>query len=82
MVIVRAGCKYGISAQALSAHEAKMNLNQEVRHKSEEIQDIVLNDVVKALLRRTKVNHEYDIPYIAGYSVDARPVFIDRHLPR
>src|SRR5213075_1609458 len=25
---------------------------------------------------------EYDIPYIAGYSVDGRTVFIDRHLPR
>ena len=59
-----------------------MNLDQEVRHKSEEIEDVVLTDVVKALLRRIKVNHEYDIPYIAGYSLDARTVFIDRHLPR
>jgi hypothetical protein len=82
MAIVPPGCKYGISAQALSEQEAKMNLNQEVRHKSEEIEDVVLTDVVKALLRRIKVNHEYDIPYIAGYSVDARTVFIDRHLPR
>jgi hypothetical protein len=70
------------SAQALSEQEAKMNLDQEVRHKSEEIEDVVLTDVVKALLRRIKINHEYDIPYIAGYSVDARTVFIDRHLPR
>jgi hypothetical protein len=59
-----------------------MNLEQEVRHKSEEVDDVVLTDVVKALLRRVKVSHDYDIPYIAGYSVDARTVFIDRHLPR
>jgi hypothetical protein len=59
-----------------------MNLEREVRHKSEEVDDVVLTDVVKALLRRVKVSHDYDIPYIAGYSVDARTVFIDRHLPR
>src|SRR5215213_663426 len=82
MAILSADRKYGISAQAFFEQEAKMNLDQEVRHKSEEIEDVVLTDVVKALLRRIKVNHEYDIPYIAGYSVDARTVFIDRHLPR
>jgi hypothetical protein len=59
-----------------------MNLEQEVRHKSEEVDDVVLTDVIKALLRRIKVSHDYDIPYVAGYSVDARTVFIDRHLPR
>jgi hypothetical protein len=28
------------------------------------------------------VSHDFDIPYIAGYSVDGHTVFIDRHLPR
>jgi hypothetical protein len=60
-----------------------MQLDREVRHKSEDIADDVLGDVVKAIRRRVKVvNREYDIPYIAGYSVDGRTVFIDRHLPR
>jgi hypothetical protein len=60
-----------------------MKLEQEVRHKSEDIGDEVLLDVVKAIRRRVKViNREYDIPYIAGYSVDGDTVFIDRHLPR
>lgn len=60
-----------------------MQLDREVRHKSEDIADDVLVDVVKAIRRRVKVvNREYDIPYIAGYSVDGRTVFIDRHLPR
>src|SRR3954464_13724774 len=60
-----------------------MNLEREVRHKSEDIDDDVLQDVMKALLRRVHmVNREFDIPYIAGYSVDGHTVFIDRHLPR
>jgi hypothetical protein len=60
-----------------------VNLQQEVRHKSEDIDDEVLSDVVRAIRRRVQVvNREYDIPYIAGYSVDGNTVFIDRHLPR
>jgi hypothetical protein len=31
---------------------------------------------------RPVVNREYDIPYIAAYSMDGHTVFIDRHLPR
>jgi hypothetical protein len=59
-----------------------MKVDQEVRHNSEDIDDDVLLDVVKAFRRRVRVDRSYDIPYIAGYSVDGRTVFIDRHLPR
>jgi hypothetical protein len=60
-----------------------MNLQRELRHKSEDIHDLVLLDVVKALRRRVrKISHDYDVPYIAGYSEDGKTVFIDRHLPR
>jgi hypothetical protein len=60
-----------------------MRLDQEVRHKSEDIEDAVLLDAVQAIRRRVRiVNREYDIPYIAGYSWDGHTVFIDRHLPR
>jgi len=60
-----------------------MKLEREVRHKSEDIADDVLLDVVKAIRRRVrKVSWGYDIPYIAGYSRDGRTVYIDRHLPR
>ena len=60
-----------------------MNLQKELRHKSEDIDDPVLLDVVKALRRRVRrVSHDYDIPYIAGYSIDGKTIFIDRHLPR
>jgi hypothetical protein len=45
-----------------------MNLQKELCHKSEEIDDAVLLDVVKALRRRVRrVSHDYDF---------------DRHLPR
>ncbi len=57
-----------------------MKLQREVRHKSEDVDDTVLLDVVRAMRRRVKiVSREYDIPYIAGYSTDGQTVFIDRH---
>ena len=60
-----------------------MKLEREVRHKSEDIEDDVLLDAVRAIGRRVRViNRDYDIPYIAGYSIDGNTVFIDRHLPR
>jgi hypothetical protein len=60
-----------------------MKLQQEVRHKSEDVQDDVLLDAVRAIGRRVRVvNRDYDIPYIAGYSEDGETVYIDRHLPR
>jgi hypothetical protein len=60
-----------------------MKLDREVRHKSEDINDDVLLDVVRAIRRRVKiVNREYDVPYIAGYSKDGHTIFIDRHLPK
>src|SRR4029077_3212458 len=59
-----------------------MKLEREVRHKSEDISDDVLSDAVKAIGRRGRGSHDYDVPYIAGYSADGRTVFIDRHLPR
>src|SRR5436309_10607443 len=60
-----------------------MKLDREVRHRSEDIDREVLLDAVKAIRRRLRaVSHDYDIPYIAGYSLDGHTVFIDRHLPR
>ena len=60
-----------------------MKLEREGRHKSEDIDDDVLLDALRAIHRRVRlINRDYDIPYIAGYSVDGHTVFIDRHLPR
>ena len=55
-----------------------MRLDQEVRHNSEDIEGDGLLDVVKALHRGIRiVNRAYDIPYIAGYSIDGHTIFID-----
>ncbi len=60
-----------------------MKLEQEVRHKSEDIEDDVLLDAVRAIRRRVRlISRSYDIPYIAGYRVDGHTIFIDRHLPK
>ena len=58
-------------------------MNRKLDTKSEDIEDDVLFDAVKAIQRRVRVvNRSYDIPYIAGYSSDGHTVFIDRHLPK
>ncbi|MER8792209.1 hypothetical protein NKH71_30940 [Mesorhizobium sp. M0983] len=59
-----------------------MNLEDEVRHVSEDVNDAVLGDVVRALHRRVQIVHDFDIPYIAGYSKDGKTIYIDRHMPR
>jgi len=60
-----------------------VKLQREIRHKSEDIDDDVMLDAVKAIRRRVRVvNRDYDIPYIAGYSREGDTVFIDRHLPK
>src|ERR1700736_5718751 len=59
-----------------------MNLDREVRHKYEDIDDEVLI-AIKAIGRRVRVvNQNYDRPYIAGYSKEGRTIFIDRDLPK
>jgi hypothetical protein len=70
------------ASRCLSEEEA-MKRQDEAHERSEDISDDVMNEVVKALRKRVrKVDHSYDIPYIAGYSKDARTIYIDRHLPR
>lgn len=59
-----------------------MKLEDEVKHQSENPSDDVLADVVRALNRRVRVSHDFDVPYLAGYSRDAKTIYIDRHLPR
>jgi len=73
----RLGCGAG-TRTALATRQ-----DREVRHKSGDISADVMLDAIRAIGRRVRVtNRKYDIPYIAGYSVDGKTVFIDRHLPR
>lgn len=38
--------------------------------------------IFRLRIQDTAVNYVYDIPYIAGYSEDARTIYIDREFPR
>ena len=70
--MLRAAASVGIAGRGLAPTKiCWMKLDREVRHKSEDIDDDVLIDAIKAVGRRVRVvNHNYDIPYIAGYSKD------------
>lgn len=64
-------------------HIPDRQVDREARNKSDEISDGVMNELVRALQKRVDtIDHSYDVPYIAGYSQDAKTIYIDRHLPR
>jgi hypothetical protein len=42
----------------------------------------MLDAAVDAILQRVHLDRTYDIPYLAGYSLDGRTIYIDRHVPR
>lgn len=42
----------------------------------------ILTRAVNDIRRRTRLDRAHDVPYLAGYSVDGRTIYIDRHLPR
>jgi hypothetical protein len=33
------------------------------------------------ILKKARRNYKYDIPYLAGYSKDAKTLYVDRHVP-
>lgn len=47
------------------------------------ISGLMLDRALDAILRRVKkLDRSHDVPYLAGYSIDGKTIFIDRHLPR
>jgi hypothetical protein len=42
---------------------------------------VMLERAVKDILSRTTLDRTWDIPYLAGYSMDGKTIYIDRHLP-
>jgi len=47
------------------------------------VSGLMLDRALDAILRRVKkLDRSHDIPYLAGYSLDGKTIFIDRHLPR
>lgn len=41
----------------------------------------MMDHALRAVRARATLDRDHDIPYVAGYSVDGRTIFIDRHLP-
>lgn len=42
----------------------------------------MMDHAVKAIRARVHLERGYDIPYLAGYSIDGHTIFIDRHMPK
>lgn len=42
----------------------------------------MMDHAMKAIRARIHLQRGYDIPYLAGYSLDGHTIFIDRHMPR
>jgi hypothetical protein len=46
------------------------------------VSGLMLDRALDAILRRVKkLDRDHDIPYLAGYSMDGKTIYIDRHLP-
>ncbi|MCX5662330.1 MAG: hypothetical protein NTW19_21835 [Planctomycetota bacterium] len=41
---------------------------------------LMLEHAVAAILKRVKLDRGHDIPYLAGYSLDGKTIYIDRHI--
>lgn len=42
----------------------------------------MMDHAMKAIRARVHLERSYDIPYLAGYSLDGHTIFIDRHMPK
>jgi hypothetical protein len=46
------------------------------------VSHIMLDMTVDSILSKVKLNRNYDVPYLAGYSTDGKTIYIDRHMPK
>lgn len=42
----------------------------------------MMEHAMKSICARVHLERGYDIPYLAGYSLDGHTIFIDRHMPK
>ena len=45
------------------------------------ISEMMLDRAIDAINRRIRLVRTYDVPYLAGYSVDGKTIYIDKDLP-
>jgi hypothetical protein len=56
--------------------------HQKLRIPDTYVSSLMLDRALDALARRTgSIDRAHDIPYLAGYSLDGKRIYIDRHLP-
>ena len=47
------------------------------------VSSLMMDRALDAILRRVKtIDRAHDVPYLAGYSLDGKTIYIDRHMPR
>jgi hypothetical protein len=47
------------------------------------VSSLMMDRAVDAIMRRVKkLDRKHDIPYLAGYSLDGKTIYIDRHMPK
>jgi hypothetical protein len=47
------------------------------------VSSLMMDRALDAICRRVKtLDRKHDIPYLAGYSLDGKTIYIDRHMPR
>jgi hypothetical protein len=47
------------------------------------VSSLMMDRALDAVVRRArKIDRNHDVPYLAGYSVDGKTIYIDRHMPR
>jgi hypothetical protein len=47
------------------------------------VSSLMMDRALDAVMRRVKrLDRKHDVPYLAGYSVDGKTIYIDRHMPK
>jgi hypothetical protein len=47
------------------------------------VSNLMMDRALDAVVRRVKkLDRKHDIPYLAGYSLDGKTIYIDRHMPK
>jgi hypothetical protein len=47
------------------------------------VSSLMMDRALDAVVRRAKaIDRKHDIPYLAGYSIDGKTIYIDRHMPQ
>jgi hypothetical protein len=60
-----------------------ISVHERLRAPDTYVSSLMLDRALDAIVRRVgEYDRDHDIPYLAGYSVDGKTIYIDRHLPQ